>query len=236
MSVKFDTPAENIELKTNRLTALDDVQSHDEGYPTGLAAKEYADEACSSKENVANKITEISDEQTYGAEKYPTAEAVKAYVSGHPASPATRMRVTIPKNKLGEITVGTGTGEYQFVSISCTVKIGTFNNGVYTPITTPAIPCWYDAQNDEWYIENTVQFTDGFIDPEFEGVRIRFMFRDIDVQLYKDGTNLNIVFDGKFETETPEEIQPVISQLIDTISGFIFTLDTYIDKTMEFEE
>lgn len=86
MSVKLDTPAENIELKTNRLTVLDDVKSHDEGYPTGLAAKEYTDEACSSKENAANKITEISDDQTYGAEKYPNAEAVKEYVAGHEAT------------------------------------------------------------------------------------------------------------------------------------------------------
>lgn len=43
MAIKLDATADNIELKTYRIQDLENVNSHDEGYPTALAAKLYAD-------------------------------------------------------------------------------------------------------------------------------------------------------------------------------------------------
>lgn len=43
MAIKLDATANDIELKKNRIQDLENVNSHDEGYPTALAAKLYAD-------------------------------------------------------------------------------------------------------------------------------------------------------------------------------------------------
>lgn len=43
MAIKLDATANDIELKKNRIKDLENVNSHDEGYPTALAAKLYAD-------------------------------------------------------------------------------------------------------------------------------------------------------------------------------------------------
>lgn len=58
MAIKLDATANDIELKKNRIQDLENVNSHDEGYPTALAAKQYAD---SLKVTVDTELSDKSD-------------------------------------------------------------------------------------------------------------------------------------------------------------------------------
>ena len=58
MSIKLEVTANDIELKKNRIQDLENVNSHDEGYPTALAAKQYAD---SLKVTVDTELSDKSD-------------------------------------------------------------------------------------------------------------------------------------------------------------------------------
>lgn len=58
MAIKLDTTADNIELKTNRIKDLEKVNAHDEGYPTALAAKLYADKF---KVTIDSDLSETSE-------------------------------------------------------------------------------------------------------------------------------------------------------------------------------
>ena len=58
MSIKLEATANDIELKKNRIQDLENVNSHDEGYPTALAAKQYAD---SLKVTVDTELSDESD-------------------------------------------------------------------------------------------------------------------------------------------------------------------------------
>ena len=58
MAIKLDATADNIELKTNRIQDLENVNAHDEGYPTALAAKLYADKF---KVTIDTELSETSE-------------------------------------------------------------------------------------------------------------------------------------------------------------------------------
>lgn len=58
MAIKLDATADNIELKTNRIQDLENVNAHDEGYPTALAAKLYADKF---KVTIDSELSETSE-------------------------------------------------------------------------------------------------------------------------------------------------------------------------------
>lgn len=58
MAIKLHATANEIELKKNRIKSLDEVTDHDEGYPTALAAKQYAD---SLKVTVDTELSDKSD-------------------------------------------------------------------------------------------------------------------------------------------------------------------------------
>lgn len=58
MAIKLDATADNIELKTNRIQELENVNAHDEGYPTALAAKLYADKF---KVTIDTELSETSE-------------------------------------------------------------------------------------------------------------------------------------------------------------------------------
>lgn len=58
MSIKLEATANDIELKTNRIQDLENVNSHDEGYPTALAAKLYADKF---KVTIDTELSETSE-------------------------------------------------------------------------------------------------------------------------------------------------------------------------------
>lgn len=58
MAIKLEATANEIELKKNRIKSLNEVTDHDEGYPTALAAKQYAD---SLKVTVDTELSDKSD-------------------------------------------------------------------------------------------------------------------------------------------------------------------------------
>lgn len=58
MAIKLHATANEIELKKNRIKSLNEVTDHDEGYPTALAAKQYAD---SLKVTVDTELSDKSD-------------------------------------------------------------------------------------------------------------------------------------------------------------------------------
>lgn len=58
MAIKLDATANDIELKKNRIQDLENVNSHDEGYPTALAAKLYADKL---KVTIDTELSETSE-------------------------------------------------------------------------------------------------------------------------------------------------------------------------------
>lgn len=58
MSIKLEATANDIELKKNRIQDLENVNSHDEGYPTALAAKLYADKL---KVTIDTELSETSE-------------------------------------------------------------------------------------------------------------------------------------------------------------------------------
>lgn len=58
MAIKLEATANEIELKKNRIKSLNEVTDHDEGYPTALAAKQYAD---SHKVTVDTELSDKSD-------------------------------------------------------------------------------------------------------------------------------------------------------------------------------
>lgn len=58
MAIKLDATANDIELKKYRIPDLENVNSHDEGYPTALAAKLYADKL---KVTIDTELSETSE-------------------------------------------------------------------------------------------------------------------------------------------------------------------------------
>lgn len=58
MAIKLHATANEIELKKNRIKSINEVTDHDEGYPTALAAKQYAD---SLKVTVDAELSDTSE-------------------------------------------------------------------------------------------------------------------------------------------------------------------------------
>ena len=242
MAIKLETTPDNIELKTNRLENLDDVTEHSDGYPSGLAVKNYvAEHTPSGYEITANKVTVIDD--SADNTKYPTSLAVKNTIEAIPASPATRYKLTIPKASFDNFGIGAGgSTEYYFVGLQFNIPIGKIVNDEFVPTTKPIFPIVYSQESSGWVID-WFEFGKTEFGIDIEGTPTHIGTIDTTAELNIETVDNEqvavLTIASNFKCDTAEEAQEYADTFNSMKEQFIncsFIYELFKEQTIEFIE
>lgn len=174
MSIKLEATANDIELKKNRIQDLENVNSHDEGYPTALAAKQYAD---SLKVTVDTELSDKSDNPLQN--KVITEELKKLKELGETQSDWNTNDNTSPsyiKNR----PFYTDKVESDVWEFAVPITNEATGEGIYVSIPMPDadLSQFTDGQELEYEVYHSGELQSSGTNVFFKSVNIREMFED----------------------------------------------------------
>lgn len=212
MAIKLDATANDIELKKNRIQDLENVNSHDEGYPTALAAKQYAD---SLKVTVDTELSDKSDNPLQN--KVITKELKKLKELGETQSDWNTNDNTSPsyiKNR----PFYTDKVESDVWEFAVPITNEATGEGIYCSIPMPDadLSQFTDGQELEYEVYDSRELQSSGTNVFFKSVNIREMFEDeyttVDADvpnelmgMGEDAENVGIIFGITLEITDVEQ-------------------------------
>lgn len=174
MAIKLHATANEIELKKNRIKSLNEVTDHDEGYPTALAAKQYAD---SLKVTVDTELSDKSDNPLQN--KVITEELKKLKELGETQSDWVANDNTSPsyiKNR----PFYTDKVESDVWEFEVPITNEASGEGIYVSIPMPDadLSQFTDGQELEYEVYDSGELQSSGTNVFFKSVNIREMFED----------------------------------------------------------
>lgn len=217
MAIKLEATANEIELKKNRIQDLENVNSHDEGYPTALAAKQYAD---SLKVTVDTELSDKSDNPLQN--KVITEELKKLKELGETQSDWNTNDNTSPsyiKNR----PFYTDKVESDVWEFEVPITNEATGEGIYVSIPMPDadLSQFTDGQELEYEVYDSGELQSSGTDVFFKSVNIREMFEDeyttVDADvpnelmgMGEDAENVGIIFGITLEITDIEQGMGVV--------------------------
>lgn len=217
MAIKLDATANDIELKKYRIQDLENVNSHDEGYPTALAAKQYAD---SLKVTVDTELSNKSDNPLQN--KVITEELKKLKELGETQSDWNTNDNTSPsyiKNR----PFYTDKVESDVWEFTVPITNEATGEGIYVSIPMPDadLSQFTDGQELEYEVYDSGELQSSGTDVFFKSVNIREMFEDeyttVDADvpnelmgMGQDAENVGIIFGITLEITDIEQGTAII--------------------------
>lgn len=214
MAIKLHATANEIELKKNRIKSLNEVTDHAEGYPTALAAKQYAD---SLKVTVDTELSDKSDNPLQN--KVITVELKKLKELGETQSDWNINDITKPsyvKNRpfysekvesdvwefeLPVVNESTGEGAYPAISMP-DADFSQFTNG----------------QELEYEVYASGELQDSGTSVFIKSVDVRKMFEDA-TGVTVDADVPNTLMGMGYDTENADIIFGITVEMTDMVQG-----------------
>lgn len=217
MAIKLEATANEIELKKNRIKSLNEVTDHDEGYPTALAAKQYAD---SHKVTVDTELSDKSDNPLQN--KVITEELKKLKELGETQSDWNTNDNTSPsyvKNRpFYDDKIESDVWEF-----AVPITNEATGEGIYVSIPMPDadLSQFTDGQELEYEVYDSGELQSSGTDVFFKSVNIREMFEDeyttVDADvpnelmgMGQDAENVGIIFGITLEITDIEQGMGVV--------------------------
>lgn len=217
MSIKLEATANDIELKKNRIQDLENVNSHDEGYPTALAAKLYADKL---KVTIDTELSETSENPVQN--KVTTEELKKLKELGEAQSDWNTNDNTSPsyiKNR----PFYTDKVESDVWEFAVPITNEATGEGIYVSIPMPDadLSQFTDGQELEYEVYDNGELQSSGTNVFFKSVNIREMFEDeyttVDADvpnelmgMGEDAENVGIIFGITLEITDIEQSTGII--------------------------
>ena len=215
MSIKLEATANDIELKKNRIQDLENVNSHDEGYPTALAAKQYAD---SLKVTVDTELSDESDNPLQN--KVITKELKKLKELGETQSDWNTNDNTSPsyiKNR----PFYTDKVESDVWEFAVPITNEATGEGIYVAVPMPDadLSQFTDGQELEYEVYDSGELQSSGTNVFFKSVNVREMFDGLTVDadvpnelmgMGEDAENVGIVFGITLEITDIEQAIGVV--------------------------